>query len=237
MMMNPQDMCFVNKAERPNLVPFLPGRGFSLGLSSERAEVRNCSLPTSPVSDCEELHTGDGFPKYDAVDANTPEIINDFLQNFCGLSASCGRHGEVVQTMRRMVDGLTVKHELVYKGMLSKLNMKERGDDMSVVRTVAKDLFGDGITNWGRIASLLAFGGIVCRHQIEMGRGHCVSLVGRELSSYLLSDQKDWLLNNKAWDGFVEFFHVPDPESKMRNALMAFVTVAGLGAGIAFLSR
>ncbi|KAJ8335226.1 hypothetical protein SKAU_G00408650 [Synaphobranchus kaupii] len=38
-------------------------------------------------------------------------------------------------------------------------------------------------------------------------------------------------------DGFVEFFHVEDPESVVRNALMAFAGVAGIGAGLAFLIR
>lgn len=38
-------------------------------------------------------------------------------------------------------------------------------------------------------------------------------------------------------DGFVEFFQVADPESTVRNTLMAFAGVAGIGATLALLIR
>lgn len=38
-------------------------------------------------------------------------------------------------------------------------------------------------------------------------------------------------------DGFVAFFQVPDTESSVRNALMAFVGVAGIGATLALMIR
>lgn len=37
--------------------------------------------------------------------------------------------------------------------------------------------------------------------------------------------------------GFVEFFRVEDVESVVRNALMAVVGCAGIGAGLALLIR
>lgn len=38
-------------------------------------------------------------------------------------------------------------------------------------------------------------------------------------------------------EGFVEFFQVSDPESSVRNMLMAVAGVAGLGATLALLIR
>lgn len=38
-------------------------------------------------------------------------------------------------------------------------------------------------------------------------------------------------------EGFVEFFQVPDPESTVRNVLMAVAGVAGIGATLALLIR
>lgn len=38
-------------------------------------------------------------------------------------------------------------------------------------------------------------------------------------------------------DGFVEFFQVSDPESTVRNVLMAVAGVAGIGATLALLIR
>lgn len=38
-------------------------------------------------------------------------------------------------------------------------------------------------------------------------------------------------------DGFVEFFRVSDPETTVRNTLVAFLGIAGVGALLAQLSR
>uniref|UniRef100_A0A3Q0RA11 MCL1 apoptosis regulator, BCL2 family member b n=1 Tax=Amphilophus citrinellus TaxID=61819 RepID=A0A3Q0RA11_AMPCI len=122
-------------------------------------------------------------------------------------------------------------------GMVNKLSLDERGEDVTFVSAVAKSLFADKTTNWGRIASLMAFGAVVCQRLKEKGRDNCVELVSQEISTYLLSDQRDWLVKNNAWDGFVEFFRVADPESTVRNTLMAFAGFAGIGATLALLIR
>lgn len=83
--------------------------------------------------------------------------------------------------------------------MINKLSLDERGDDTSFVSSVAKSLFADGTTNWGRIASLVAFGAVVSQHLKDKGRENCVDLVGEEISSYLLSAQRDWLVKNNSW--------------------------------------
>ena len=83
--------------------------------------------------------------------------------------------------------------------MINKLSLDDRGDDASFVSAVAKSLFGDGTTNWGRIASLVAFGAVVSQYLKEKGRGNCVDLVGQEISTYLLNDQRDWLVKNNGW--------------------------------------
>ncbi|KAM6910749.1 induced myeloid leukemia cell differentiation protein Mcl-1b [Xenentodon cancila] len=120
--------------------------------------------------------------------------------------------------------------------MIKKLSLDDT-DDMGFVSAVATSLFADGTTNWGRIASLVAFGVAVCQHLKERGRDSCVDSVAQEISTYLLTHQGDWLVKNNSWDGFVEFFRVADPESTVRNTLMAFIGVAGIGATLALLSR
>ncbi|KAI5106208.1 MCL1, BCL2 family apoptosis regulator b [Silurus meridionalis] len=214
----------VSPIQRPTL---------NLGISTENQRgLSSGSLPTSPEFDCDEVASVGCF-----LEHNTREIIADFFSLYTSPSYRCGRHNKVLQTMERVVDSLLVKHELVYKGMLTKLNLEEKGEDVSVICTVATEMFKDGITNWGRIASLLAFGAVVARFQKDSGRGHCVSQVAQQISSYLMGHQKEWLLKNNSWDGFVEFFHVPNPESSVRSALTSIVTVAGIGAVLAYLTR
>ncbi|XP_026083226.1 induced myeloid leukemia cell differentiation protein Mcl-1 homolog [Carassius auratus] len=195
------------------------------------------SVPSSPEPDCEKIPHDYNTSTYDALEMDTREIIDIFLKNFTGFPHSKSGNKQVLATMNRVVESLAVKHELVYKGMIARLNLEQRGEDVSFVKTVATELFSDGVTNWGRIASLLTFGAIVCKHQSDKGHSKCVSLVGEEISSYLLTAQRDWLHKNKAWDGFVEFFHVPDTEAAVRNALMAIGSVATFGAALAYLIR
>ncbi|XP_067304607.1 induced myeloid leukemia cell differentiation protein Mcl-1b [Pseudorasbora parva] len=189
------------------------------------------SLPSSPGSDCEELDN------YLSLDMETRETIDIFFKNFSGLPHSKTGKKQVLSTMKRVVESLVVKHEIAYKGMIARLNLEQNGEDVSFIKTVAAEIFSDGITNWGRIASLLTFGAILCKHQNDRGHGKCVSLVGEFIASYLLTAQRDWLLKNKAWDGFVEFFHVPDTEAVVRNTLMAIGSVATFGAALAYLIR
>ncbi|KAI7806744.1 induced myeloid leukemia cell differentiation protein Mcl-1b [Triplophysa rosa] len=192
------------------------------------------SVQSTPDSDCDEI---DHYTSSkEALDMNTREIIDSFLKQFTGLSHTKCVKKQVVSTMKRVVDSLVVKHEKAYNGMISRINV-DQTDDMSVVTVVATELFSDGTTNWGRIASLLAFGAVLCKHLNDSGRSECVSLVGEKISAYLMSDQRDWLLKNKAWDGFVDFFHVQDTEAAVRNALMAIGSVATFGAALAYWIR
>ncbi|TRY90437.1 hypothetical protein DNTS_031514 [Danionella cerebrum] len=193
------------------------------------------SLPSSPASDCEEI---DGYIcSSSAIDFDTREIIDSFLKSFIGLPHSKSGKDQVQSTMKRVVESLATKHEIAFKGMLARLNLEQRGEDVSFIKDVASEVFSDGITNWGRIASLLTFGALLCKYQNDRGLSKCVSLVGEEISSCLLTSQRDWLLKNKAWDGFVEFFHVPDTEADVRNTLVAIASVATIGAALAYFIR
>ena len=83
--------------------------------------------------------------------------------------------------------------------MIQKLELDGRGEDMRFVTSVAKSLFADGTTNWGRIASLVSFGAALCQALEAGGKEGCVSLVAQQISSYLLSYQREWLLRNNSW--------------------------------------
>ncbi|KAM3850271.1 induced myeloid leukemia cell differentiation protein Mcl-1-like [Diretmus argenteus] len=173
----------------------------------------------------------------EVLERDTRQLIDTFLTDFTGLSQPRWKQGDALATMKRVVEGVLEKHQYAYNGMVRKLMLDERGDDMRFVTSVATSLFGDRTTNWGRIASLVAFGAVVCQYLKEKDRQHCVSLVGWEISTYLLTNQRDWLIKNNAWDGFVEFFRVADPETTVRNTLMTFAGFAGIGATLALLIR
>lgn len=200
----------------PALAPVEPGEG---------------SLPSSPELDSPSYSEDlDICPSGDHVlDQETRNLLRVFLRDHTGLATSRWNRtqSQGLSTMKRVVVSLIEKHRLAYNSSVSKLSLDERGDDMSFFTLLASQVISNEI-NWGRIVSLVAFGAVVCQHQVNNGRAHCVDLVGQEISSYLLSDQRGWLVENNAWEGFVEFFHVPDPEAEVKNTLMVFAGLAGI---------
>uniref|UniRef100_A0A8P4GCF7 MCL1 apoptosis regulator, BCL2 family member b n=1 Tax=Dicentrarchus labrax TaxID=13489 RepID=A0A8P4GCF7_DICLA len=225
--------------KRPKNLGVSPTNGYlTKAIRGVSDDVEDGSLPCTPelLSDTE--IDVSGCPAGDEVlNSETTQLIDCFLRDFTGLSKSRWNESKALATMKRVVDGVLEKHRYAYNGMIRKLSLDEREDDASFVGAVAKSLFADGTTNWGRVASLVAFGAVVSQYLTEKGRGNCVELVGQEISSYLLTHQRDWLVKNNSWDGFVEFFRVADPESTVRNTLMAFAGFAGIGATLALLIR
>ncbi|XP_036433826.1 induced myeloid leukemia cell differentiation protein Mcl-1 homolog [Colossoma macropomum] len=166
------------------------------------------------------------------LEEETLSIFRDFYQGY----RSQNQH-PALETMSRVVDGILHKHSAAFSSMVQKLCLEQQDDSMKFVRCVAETLFDDGVVHWARIASLVAFGAVVCERLKEVGREQCVENVIQHTSTYLSTDQRQWLINNKAWGGFVEFFREDDPESRVWNTLKSFVIAGGVGVGIALLTR
>lgn len=222
--------------KRPKLLGVKSNGFVPKSFQDNSEEIEDGSLPCTP-----ELDSPIDVPSCPAGDEvlenDTRQLISSFLIDFTGLTKLPRKENKALSTMKRVVEDVLEKHRYAYNGMINKLSLDDTGDDASFVSSVAKSLFADGTTNWGRIASLVAFGAAVSQYLKEKGRGNCVELVGKEISTYLLSYQRDWLVKNNSWDGFVDFFRVADPESTVRNTLMAFAGLAGLGATVALLIR
>ncbi|XP_053288228.1 induced myeloid leukemia cell differentiation protein Mcl-1b [Pleuronectes platessa] len=192
------------------------------------------SLPSSPESpgDVDSCPAG-----AEGLEADTRQLIRRALGDLVAHKESSWSDSKALGTMKRVVDDLLEKHRYAYNGMLNKLSLDDRAGDVGFVGDVATSLFNDGTTNWGRIASLVAFGAVVCQH-LEKTRGPAdsVELVAQEISTYLLTHQRDWLVKNNSWDGFVQFFRVSNPEAVVRNTLLGLAGFAGIGA-LALLIR
>ncbi|KAG7476203.1 induced myeloid leukemia cell differentiation protein Mcl-1-like [Solea senegalensis] len=228
----------VDNAKRPKNLQVNTANGFAAKARLEDSNVDGGSLPCTPEMQSDtELHVPSCTASDHVLDTDTRQLITQFLRDFILMSPPRWKESKALTTMKRVVDGVLEKHRYAYNGMINKLSLDNVGDDVSFVSSVAKSLFGDGTTNWGRITSLVAFGAVVCQHLKERGQQNAAELVGQEISSYLLCHQRDWLLKNNSWDGFVDFFRVEDPESTLRNALLGICGVAGIGATLAFLTR
>ncbi|XP_020374905.1 bcl-2-like protein 10 [Rhincodon typus] len=110
------------------------------------------------------------------------------------------------------------------------------------LRRVVEEMSADEKMNWGRVVSIFAFAGVLCRHlrdsdivmNPEAGPSPVDSLA-ESVANYLGKERREWIEQNGGWEGFLRFFGSDDhwQESTVRNML---ITVAGFGiAGLACL--
>ncbi|XP_037226895.1 induced myeloid leukemia cell differentiation protein Mcl-1 [Falco biarmicus] len=197
---------------------------------------------------------GDSLPgPPDGLRQDSLELISRYLREaagesepgakklFPGLLGGPGRPGDAVmekalETLRRVGNGVMQKHELTFQGMLQKLDIQKE-EDLQSVCEVAAHVFSDGVTNWGRVVTLISFGAFVAKHLKSINQEKCISSLARIITDALVSSKREWLMSQGGWDGFVDFFRVEDLEGSIRNILMVFAGVAGLGASLAYMIR
>uniref|UniRef100_A0A4W5L145 Bcl-2 Bcl-2 homology region 1-3 domain-containing protein n=1 Tax=Hucho hucho TaxID=62062 RepID=A0A4W5L145_9TELE len=154
----------------------------------------------------------------DALDTDTRQLMTCVLGQYTGLLKRGWNESKALSTMSRWsITGETQIHIQWF------------------VSTLAHIIFRDGTVNWGRVASLTSFGAAVCQYLKDEGRDNCVELVGEEISAYLVTHHKDWLVKHNSWNGFVEFFSVAETESRSRNIIATLVGLAGIGAAMTLL--
>ncbi|NWU89619.1 MCL1 protein, partial [Upupa epops] len=236
----------------------------SAALWSPDEELDGCEPDPDGGPEAERGPAGDSLPGTppeppgppDALRRDSLEIIGRYLREaageaepsikklFPGLLSGPGRPGgaedaateKALETLRRVGDGLMRKHELAFQGMLRKLDIQTE-EDLQSVCEVAAHMFSDGVTNWGRVVTLISFGAFVAKHLKSINQEKSVDSLAAIITDALVSSKREWLLSQGGWEGFVDFFRVEDVEGSVRNVLMAFAGVAGLGAGLAYMIR
>ncbi|XP_044528576.1 induced myeloid leukemia cell differentiation protein Mcl-1 isoform X1 [Gracilinanus agilis] len=208
-----------------------PSRLAVLEIAREGGDSPNGSLPSTPPPAEEE-------EEEDELYGQSLELISRYLreQAVGTKDAKPLRSGKALETLRRVGDGVQRNHERAFQGMLRKLDIKNE-EDIKAVSRVVNHVFSDGITNWGRIVTLISFGAFVAKHLKSINQESCIDPLAESITDVLVKSKRDWLIKQKGWEGFVEFFHVQDLEGGIRNVLLAFAGVAGVGAGLAYLIR
>ncbi|OCT66479.1 induced myeloid leukemia cell differentiation protein Mcl-1 homolog [Xenopus laevis] len=229
------------KAERPQLNGLDFNNGGSLPCSQDdeldedldSGSQGSSSPPDSPVC-----------PK-DGLYMETHRLIVAFFRTYCGeesggYKASCLLHHGVqhkaLETLLRVGGDIIEKHHMAFTGMLQRLSINSR-EDLQKLSEVPALVFNDGVTNWGRIVTVISFGAFVAKHLKSIHLEDCINNLAEYFTQFLMTSKKDWIIKEKAWEGFVDFFHIEDYESGLKTVLMAFSSVAFLGAGLAYMIR
>lgn len=165
----------------------------------------------------------------DSLDLMILTILDKTADRFCGVAPPFHK-GEALRVMKQAVREVLWKYRrqyagtfhvivdpvhtspvshftyipltmLYFTGMLS----NQKSVEVHMVTKVAREMCSDGIINWGRIVSLVAFGEVLCRAlKTTLGR-HCAHEVGVLMAAYLIENHKDWLIHNDAWVCVVVF--------------------------------
>ena len=78
---------------------------------------------------------------------------------------------------------------LFLSGMLRKLDIKNE-DDVKSLSRVMVHVFSDGVTNWGRIVTLISFGAFVAKHLKSINQESCIEPLA---SNITVSNRKRYL--------------------------------------------
>ncbi|KAM4013443.1 induced myeloid leukemia cell differentiation protein Mcl-1 [Anomaloglossus baeobatrachus] len=184
------------------------------------------SPPLTPTTDC---------PR-DPLYMDTRSLLHSYYREWAGDKKMDNGSPKALPTLRRVGTEINEKHQRVFQGMLQKLSI-QHPEDIQKLSEVPSMVFSDGITNWGRIVTLISFGAFVAKHLKSLHLENSIDTLADNFTDYLMSQKREWILAHNGWDGCVEFFHVEDYEGGLRTVLMAFAGVAGLGASLAYMIR
>ncbi|KAE8588093.1 hypothetical protein XENTR_v10022338 [Xenopus tropicalis] len=192
-----------DKLDRPQLNGFGFNSGGSLTASQEGeldedidgGSQGSSSPPDSPVC-----------PK-DGLYMDTQQLILAFFRGYCGeetsgLKASFllhhGAHPKALETLQRVGGDIIEKHHMAFTGMLQRLSIHSR-EDLQKLSEVPALVFNDGVTNWGRIVTVISFGAFVAKHLKSIDLEDCIMALAEHFTLFLMTSKKDWIIQEKGW--------------------------------------
>uniref|UniRef100_A0AAZ1XHX8 Bcl-2 Bcl-2 homology region 1-3 domain-containing protein n=1 Tax=Oreochromis aureus TaxID=47969 RepID=A0AAZ1XHX8_OREAU len=82
----------------------------------------------------------------------------------------------------------------------SMLSLQTTAADVPTVTAgVARALFSDGIINWGRIVSLVAYGTVLLQASKSTLWPECAYGIGVSIAAYITDNHMDWLVGTDGW--------------------------------------
>lgn len=127
------------------------------------------------------------------------ELANDVIRYFTQTSnrGPCNGHAK---TVRRTVDELSRRHEILFTSMIRRLSITEDLDDtcQSFVR-VMDEMFVDNHYNWGRVITVYTFAGWLARHCVQNGMLDAVDRIVESSGCYVANKLADWIQQQGGW--------------------------------------
>nr|AMT84566.1 Bcl-xL protein [Urechis unicinctus] len=131
-------------------------------------------------------------------------------------------------TLRRTVDELSEKHEIVFNSIVKKLQPLTRDTAVQTFFNVMDEMFRDCSYNWGRVVSVYAFGGRLAKHFVDIKATDFVEKVAECLGTFVAEKLSKWIHQQGGWDAFDAYF----PErSSMETVIWKSLVMTAFGLG------
>ncbi|CAI5677956.1 unnamed protein product [Oreochromis niloticus] len=137
----------------------------------------------------------------DSVDTLLSTVIDGTITH-CTQQCVANK-GRAFRVLKHAVRDVLRTHRMEYCGMLS---LQTTAAEVPMVTGVARALFSDGIINWGRVVSLVAYGTVLLRASKSTLGPECAYGIGVSIAAYITDNHMDWLVGSDGWDGFVHTF-------------------------------
>jgi len=184
-------------------------------------------------------------PEQRQIVVKTAQLLaKDIVLHTCNLGSSHPLVSSHVKTMRRTVHEMSLKHEIMFRSMMSRLDsdLRSYGSDekntdeqqLDLVKAlfvaVADGVFADKHYNWGRVVAVYAFGATLAAYlQQQQANQDLIQCIGSILGEYVSEKLADWIHAQGGWDSFDNYFpEMNSLENKLWTGLL--VTAVGLGA-------
>ncbi len=102
------------------------------------------------------------------------------------------------KTMRRTVDEICERHDILFNGMMKKLHIT-KNNAKETFKNVIEELFNDNQYNWGRIVVVYAFGGRLAQFCVDSNMPDYVDTVGEIVGSYVMNNLGSWIREQGGW--------------------------------------
>lgn len=176
-------------------------------------------------------------PLRDAAESKAESLAKFIVHTLLG-KESGNTEDKVEKTLLKCVRMMMLKHEIIFKGMMKRLQVTKETGYVSFV-TVANTLFEDEkmVITWSRIVALYAFGGQLALYCKEKDMEDLAYTVAVLMGNYAKEILAPYVASIGGWAKICEEFpEESDIENKIRRLLSWIAVGLGVAVTVSYLT-
>lgn len=146
------------------------------------------------------FHNGGQPTSLDMEEETAVQLARDIVLYMAHQTTTAtSRH---TKTLRRVVDDVSGKHEILFAGLVKKLDLAHNDLDCQFLDNVADRMFCDKQYNWGRIITFYAFAGWLARYCVENRlEPEWPEKIAKKTGNYVAKTLCPWIVKQGGWVG------------------------------------